>query len=146
MAMDVKGFIKEHSLTTPAMIGHSMWVVPWNSNSWTTTNDPRGAKVAMTLALQSPELISALVPVDNAPVDTILKSDFTKYIAGMRTIEEERVTKQLEADEVLKTFEEVSFMPKISIASAELIVLESSSSTISFDKSSSPVRLKQFTV
>ena len=66
----------------------------------------------MTLALQSPKLISALVPVDNAPVDAVLESDFTKYVAGMKKVQEEMVTKQFEADEILKTFEEVSLLPR----------------------------------
>ncbi|KAL9122268.1 MAG: hypothetical protein Q9187_001164 [Circinaria calcarea] len=60
----------------------------------------------MTLALRSPELISALVPVDNAPVDALLKSDFAKYIMAMRKIDEEKVTKQIEANEILKTVEQ----------------------------------------
>ena len=70
----------------------------------------RGAKVAMTLALRSPKLISALVPVDNAPFDALLKSNFAKYVMVMRRIDEAKVTKQVEADEILKTVEEVSFL------------------------------------
>ena len=67
----------------------------------------RGAKVAMTVALQSCHLLGALVAVDNAPVDATLKSDFAKYVQGMRKIEDARVTKHVEADGILKDYEEV---------------------------------------
>lgn len=62
----------------------------------------------MTIALRSPHLLKALIPVDNAPVDAQLKSDFHKYIQGMRQIEERGSKKQAEADEILQAYEEVS--------------------------------------
>nr|ANM86727.1 putative alpha/beta hydrolase [Cladonia uncialis subsp. uncialis]AUW30990.1 putative alpha/beta hydrolase [Cladonia uncialis subsp. uncialis] len=89
MADDVEEFISKHKLHVPVMIGHSM-----------------GAKVAMTVALRSPERVSALVPVDNAPVDASLSSDFPKYIQGMREVDEAGVKKQVEADNVLKNYVE----------------------------------------
>ena len=61
----------------------------------------------MTVALRSPKTVSALVPVDNAPVDANLSSDFPKYMQGMREIEEAGVKKQVEADTILKQYEEV---------------------------------------
>lgn len=64
--------------------------------------------MAMTVALRSPRLLKALIPVDNAPVDANLKSDFHKYVRGLREIEEAKVKKQVEADEVLKRHEKVS--------------------------------------
>ena len=67
----------------------------------------RGAKVAMSVALRSPQTVGALIPVDNAPVDATLKSDFAKYVQGMRKIQQAHVTKQVEADSILKDFEEV---------------------------------------
>ncbi len=51
MAGDVAGLIRQQQLDRPLVVGHSM-----------------GGKVAMTLALQYPELISGLVAVDIAPV------------------------------------------------------------------------------
>lgn len=63
--------------------------------------------MAMTVALRSPERVSALVPVDNAPVDASLSSDFPKYIQGMREVDEAGVKKQVEADNVLKNYVEV---------------------------------------
>ncbi|KAF4617049.1 hypothetical protein G7Y89_g15101 [Cudoniella acicularis] len=89
MAADVAGFIDEHKLKNTTLIGHSM-----------------GAKTAMTLALKLPEIIHDIVSVDNAPLDAALLSNFGKYIQGMRRIEEAGVTKQAEADHILKDYEE----------------------------------------
>jgi pimeloyl-ACP methyl ester carboxylesterase len=68
----------------------------------------RGAKVAMTVALRSPNLVSALVPVDNSPVKAPLGSDFGKYVRGMLAIEAAKVTKQSDADKILEPYEPVS--------------------------------------
>jgi pimeloyl-ACP methyl ester carboxylesterase len=86
MAEDVEAFIKTHSITSPILIGHSM-----------------GAKVAMTLALRRPKSYTALIPVDNAPLDAALKSDFGAYVNAMKKIEDYRppVKKQSEAAAIL---------------------------------------------
>ncbi|MCJ1460846.1 hypothetical protein MMC28_011228 [Mycoblastus sanguinarius] len=107
MADDVEEFIQEHELRVPSLIGHSMSVssLPPISNSDPNLTSTRGAKVAMTVALRSPRLLGALVPVDNAPVDAILKSDFHNYVQGLRDIEVARVQKQAEADDILKHHE-----------------------------------------
>lgn len=65
----------------------------------------------MTVALQSPQLVGALIPVDNAPIDADLKSDFHKYVQGLRDVEEAQVKKQKEADDILKQYEEVGYWP-----------------------------------
>nr|XP_036583101.1 Abhydrolase domain-containing protein C22H12.03 [Colletotrichum truncatum]KAF6791997.1 Abhydrolase domain-containing protein C22H12.03 [Colletotrichum truncatum] len=88
MADDVSAFIDQHRLRQPTIIGHSM-----------------GAKAAMTLALKSPEVVRDIVAVDNAPVDAILESAFGKYIQGMKKIEAANVTRQAEADQILKDYE-----------------------------------------
>lgn len=59
----------------------------------------------MVVALRSRIRIGALISVDNAPVDAALKSDFGKYIHGMRKIADSRVTKQSEADAILAEYE-----------------------------------------
>lgn len=60
----------------------------------------------MTLALQSPDSIDNIVSVDNAPVDAALLSSFGKYVQGMKKIEAAGVTKQAEADAILKPYED----------------------------------------
>ncbi|KAI0123504.1 prolyl oligopeptidase-like protein [Xylariales sp. AK1849] len=89
MADDVAGFISEHELSPPTLIGHSM-----------------GAKTALALALSEPDLVCDVVSVDNAPLDATLGSDFGKYIQGMRRIEDAGVTKQSEADAILAEYED----------------------------------------
>lgn len=64
-----------------------------------------GAKAAMCVALRKRVPISALIPVDNAPVDAALKSDFAQYVQGMLRIENANVTKQSEADKILAEYE-----------------------------------------
>lgn len=85
----MEGFIAEEGLGQPTLIGHSM-----------------GAKVAMAVALRNPHTVSALIPVDNSPIDAALKSDFGKYVQGMRAIEDAKVTKQSDADAILQKYEE----------------------------------------
>lgn len=89
LASDVEGFIEEHELSNTTLIGHSM-----------------GAKTAMTIALHNPALVANLISIDNAPVDAALQSDFGKYMQGMRKIEEAKVQKQSEADDILKSYED----------------------------------------
>ncbi|OQV05229.1 hypothetical protein CLAIMM_10005 isoform 2 [Cladophialophora immunda] len=90
MARDVEHFLDTHKIPSPTLVGHSM-----------------GAKVAMTLALRQPERYSALVPVDNAPVDAALRGDFGKYLDAMREIDElrPRLKRQSEADKILAKYE-----------------------------------------
>lgn len=62
----------------------------------------------MTLALQSPEHVSDLIAVDNAPLDAALKTGFGQYVKGMKEIERAGVTRQSEADAILRNYEEAS--------------------------------------
>jgi pimeloyl-ACP methyl ester carboxylesterase len=92
LAEDVELFLQEHGMHKngggPTLIGHSM-----------------GAKTAMTVALRNQVPVTHLIPVDNAPVDAALKSDFGNYIQAMRKIEEAGVKKQSEADALLQPYE-----------------------------------------
>ncbi|KAI7187474.1 alpha/beta-hydrolase [Hortaea werneckii] len=88
MAEDVELFMQAHKLSNSCLIGHSM-----------------GAKAAMAVALRHKVEVGALIPVDNAPVDAALKSDFGKYVQGMRKIQDAQVTKQSEADAILSQYE-----------------------------------------
>ena len=90
MAQDVEHLIRSQGITSPTLIGHSM-----------------GAKVAMTLALREPKNYSALIPVDNAPVDAALKGDFGTYVNAMKEIDDirPRVKRQSDADQILMKYE-----------------------------------------
>lgn len=61
----------------------------------------------MAVALRAPERVSALIPVDNAPVKAALQGNFSKYVRGMQKIEAEKVTKQSDAHKILEDYEEV---------------------------------------
>lgn len=61
----------------------------------------------MTVALRSPDLVSAMVAVDNSPVRGALGNPFEKYVQGMKEIASSKVTKQSEADRILRDYEEV---------------------------------------
>lgn len=90
MAEDVEAFLQENNLQNPTLIGHSM-----------------GAKTAMTMALRRRVPISNLIPVDNAPVDAALKSDFGKYVQGMRKIADTpNIKRQSDADKILAEYED----------------------------------------
>ncbi|KAL6900257.1 Alpha/Beta hydrolase protein [Trichoderma evansii] len=89
MTEDILAFINDHGLKEPILIGHSM-----------------GAKTAMAVALRSPETVAKVVAVDNAPTDTTLSSSFATYVRGMKKIQEANVTRQSEADAILKDYEE----------------------------------------
>ncbi|KAI0167045.1 alpha/beta-hydrolase [Hypoxylon sp. FL1284] len=88
MADDVAGFIRDHKMRDPTLIGHSM-----------------GAKTAMALCLGQPSLIGSLVAVDNAPVDATLGGSFGRYVRGMRRVDEAGVTRQADADAILREYE-----------------------------------------
>ena len=70
----------------------------------------RGAKVAMTVALRSPGMLGAVIPVDNAPIDAVLRGDFQKYVEGMQEIQNAQVKTQSEADRILTKYEQVHIM------------------------------------
>lgn len=61
----------------------------------------------MTVALRSPALVGSLISVDNAPINATLKSEFFKYVQGLEEVEKAKVSKLVEADDILKPFEDV---------------------------------------
>ena len=75
----------------------------------------------MTLALRNNALVKSLVSVDNAPVDASLKSDFPRYIEGLRKIEDSSVSKQADADRILERFEEASDLHSVRLLATNLI-------------------------
>jgi pimeloyl-ACP methyl ester carboxylesterase len=63
-----------------------------------------GAKTVMTMALRNPDCCANIIPVDNAPVDAALSSDFPKYAEGMQRVEHAKPKSQKEADEILQPY------------------------------------------
>ncbi|PNP51444.1 hypothetical protein THARTR1_07884 [Trichoderma harzianum] len=59
----------------------------------------------MSVALRSPETVSRVVAVDNAPTDATLSRTFASYVRGMKKIQEAKVTRQSEADAILQEYE-----------------------------------------
>ncbi|EPS41220.1 hypothetical protein H072_4933 [Dactylellina haptotyla CBS 200.50] len=90
MAEDVEHFIKENNIQNPTLIGHSM-----------------GAKVAMSVALRSPDLIQDIVAVDNAPVNAQLGRQFAMYVQAMHRIEATHIIDTQEADEIMESYEPI---------------------------------------
>jgi pimeloyl-ACP methyl ester carboxylesterase len=89
MSEDVTCFIQDMDLKQPTIIGHSM-----------------GAKTAMAVALSSPNFVSDIVAVDNAPVDATLSRDFAEYVRAMKKIEDAQTIRQADADKILQEVEE----------------------------------------
>ncbi|KAJ5355162.1 uncharacterized protein N7496_012374, partial [Penicillium cataractarum] len=88
IALDVESFIAQHGLERPTLIGHSM-----------------GAKTALTLALNSPKLVSSVVAVDNCPIKLPVATDFLNYLESMGEAEREQVRTHAEADEILREYD-----------------------------------------
>ncbi|KAJ5698709.1 Alpha/Beta hydrolase protein [Penicillium macrosclerotiorum] len=89
IALDVESFIQKHQIQSPTIIGHSM-----------------GAKTALTVALHSPNLVSNIVAVDNCPIHLPLVADFSRYLEGMKEIDKMQVRTHVEAEEILRRYEQ----------------------------------------
>jgi pimeloyl-ACP methyl ester carboxylesterase len=87
LAEDVEAFLEKHNLKNSTLIGHSM-----------------GAKTVMAMALRNPSCCANIIPVDNAPVDAALSSDFPKYAEGMKKVEEGKPKSQKAADEIMQPY------------------------------------------
>ncbi|CAN9381780.1 unnamed protein product [Alternaria sp. RS040] len=87
LAEDVEAFLEKHELKNATLIGHSM-----------------GAKAVMTMALRNPDCCANIIPVDNAPVDAALSSDFPKYAEGMQHVEKSQPKSQREADKLMEPY------------------------------------------
>lgn len=61
----------------------------------------------MTLGLREPQLPGVLIAVDNAPTVAPLENDFSRYIQGMRKIEQSQTTRRDEADKIMQSYEKV---------------------------------------
>ncbi|OSS45270.1 hypothetical protein B5807_10145 [Epicoccum nigrum] len=87
LAEDVEAFLQKHNLKNSTLIGHSM-----------------GAKTVMAMALRNPACCANIIPVDNAPVDAALSSDFPKYAEGMKAVASGQPKSQREADALMQPY------------------------------------------
>lgn len=72
-----------------------------NGERWTVVGHSMGGKIAMSLALAHPELVSGLCVVDIAPVDYRGSTEFGRYVAGMRAIDLAALRNRADADDQL---------------------------------------------
>jgi pimeloyl-ACP methyl ester carboxylesterase len=59
----------------------------------------------MNVALRKPEIPSKMIVIDMAPVPLKLTREYSVHIDAMREIQAKRLTKQKDADDILKQFE-----------------------------------------
>ena len=85
---DLYEFVKEHHITDPVIIGHSM-----------------GGKTAMNFAVKYPSLVQKLIVVDIVPKTYPIHHD--RILDGMDSIPLEKLQTRIEADEILSKY--VSF-------------------------------------
>lgn len=85
--------------------------------------NPRGGKVAMTVALSKdlPEgLLSHLIVADIAPSRGTLSPEFQGYVEAMKKIENSNVTTRRRAQEILEPYERVKPLFQISVFFTQL--------------------------
>lgn len=86
--MDVENWMDKLQIGPSVIIGHSM-----------------GAKTAMAMSFRRPDLVSALIPVDNSPVGQRLSKQFVDYIAAFKEIQSSQIKTQKEAFQVMGKYE-----------------------------------------
>jgi len=79
---DIVGFINEHNLINPILLGHSM-----------------GGKAAMNVALAYPDKLDKLIVVDIAPKDYDVRHDY--IVNGLKAVPVDAIQSRNEADEAL---------------------------------------------
>ena len=84
MADDLAGFIEDHDIENPVIIGHSM-----------------GGKVAMTYALENPGKVKKLVVIDISPRKYPERVIHTQVISHMMSIDLENITTRTEVEKIL---------------------------------------------
>ena len=91
MAEDIKGFLTEHKIAKPHLMGHSM-----------------GGKVAMWLVLNDPDVIQKLIVVDIAPVS--YQHSFENVIQALLALPLAEISNRKQAENLLaKALPDLSF-------------------------------------
>lgn len=94
MAGDINRFVNAQGLERPVLVGHSM-----------------GAKAAMATALTYPDLASAIVCLDNAPVCTAPQGKYALYMTALeRLCNNPQITTLQEADAAMVATEPDKFV------------------------------------
>jgi hypothetical protein len=81
----------------------------------------RGAKTALTLALNSPGLVSKVIAIDNCPIHLPLTEEFPRYLRAMAEVQDAGVKSHQEGDMILRKYEEVC-IPLLSVFENYLIL------------------------
>lgn len=63
------------------------------------------------MALNSPDLISDVIAIDNCPIRLPLVEGFSNYIEALAKVNDANVRTHLEADGILKNYGEVLYTP-----------------------------------
>jgi hypothetical protein len=63
------------------------------------------------MALTKPEIPKAVISLENAPISSRLSPTFHQYIEAMRSIEDAKLTKRKDAEEMLAKCEPVFHCP-----------------------------------
>jgi esterase len=82
LTMDLEDFLKEHSITQPIILGHSM-----------------GGKTAMNFAVKNPDKLKSLVVVDIVPKSYPVHHDH--ILEGLKSIDLKLIQNRVEADKQL---------------------------------------------
>lgn len=88
LAADVEAFMDKLNIGPSIIIGHSM-----------------GAKTAMAISFRRPDLVAAMISVDNSPADGKLSSSFPRYVEGLKQVEAANINTSKEAYKVLSKYE-----------------------------------------
>ena len=71
----------------------------------------RGAKVALYLTLTKPEIPTAVISMENAPISSHSSPTFKQYVDAMKAITDAKFIKRKDAEDFLAQYEEVSPIP-----------------------------------
>ncbi|GMM57851.1 Imo32 protein [Maudiozyma humilis] len=108
MAADIKRFVDDHQLVEPVLMGHSM-----------------GAKAAMSCVLAYPDVASALICLDNAPVCTAPNGKYAMYMRALaRVCQDPKIHSLQAADAALMAVEPDKFVRGFLLMSLRRVKVE----------------------
>ena len=93
MGEDLIHFLKAHHIEKCSLLGHSM-----------------GGKIVMATTLQNPDVTNRLVVVDVAPTRAPGTQDMLQYVAALKSLDLQAISRKTDADEALSNDIPVSFI------------------------------------